>query len=177
MIDWIQWGANDSTVYANQYTTIDAGGIATVNVTSSGASLVGYKGGQIGPGFSQYDHSTGLIFSNGAAFNPATGSLVGQFDFLDLGTIACTEDSSLHRYYCVAAVNYPTSFELWVFDSDTYALLDRVYFGTTSGTPISTITGDPTHLVRWGQRRFSSDHFHWSLFRQWRRVLDRWSRR
>ena len=42
-VDWIQWGANDSTIYGNQHTTIDARGVATLNVTSSGISLKSYN--------------------------------------------------------------------------------------------------------------------------------------
>lgn len=151
MIDWIQWGADDSTIYGNQYTTIDAGGVATLSVDSSGVSLTSYNGGQIGPAFTQYDKANGLLYSFGGAFEPANGSLVGTFDFLDLGQKACTFDVSLGRYYCVVSVaTYPTSFELWVYDMQTYALLDRVSFGWTAGIVTSPITGDPTRLVRWG---------------------------
>jgi len=154
MIDWIRWGANDSTIYGNQYTTIDAGGVATVNVASSGASLAGYNGGQVGPPYlTQFDANNGLLYSLGGAFFPANGSLVGTFN-LPIGNGACTADPSLGRYYCF--VSYPdggtdvTLFELWVFDLNTYALIDRVYFGASAGQQLSPITGGPQNLVRWG---------------------------
>lgn len=159
MIDWIQWGANDSTIYGNQYTTIDAGGVATMNVTSSGVSFTAYNGGQIGPDHTQYDvksrflYSTGSHFA-GATFDPVDGSLVGSFHLPELGSYACTADSSLDRYYCVVAyipgIGDVYLYELWVFDLNMYTLLNRVYFGASAGTPISPITGEPAHLVRWG---------------------------
>lgn len=154
MIDWIQWGANNSVIYGSQYTTIDAGGVATLNVATSGVSLASYNGGQVGPPtFTQYDSTNGLLYSDRAVFNPANGSLVGTFDS-PATRQACTPDSSAGRYYCVVAYNVGgtdvSAFELWVFDSTTYAVLNRVYFGASAGQPLSSITGQPTHLVRWG---------------------------
>ncbi len=152
-IDWIQWGGNDSTIYGNQYFTIDQGGVATLNVTSSGVSFVAYNGGQADPSLTQYDSSNGLLYSYGETFDPVNGSLVATFDFPEYNP-ACTADSSLNRYFCVVA--YPvgdtdvSSFELWVFNLNTYALLDRVYFGSSQGTEYSPLTGEPYQLVRWG---------------------------
>jgi hypothetical protein len=152
-IDWVQWGANDSTIFANQYTTIDSGGVATLNVTSSGVTFTGYKGGQVGPAYSQFEKSNGILYSLGDAFNPANGSLIGSFNYPS-GQVACTADTALGRYYCVVAYNDDGTdvvlFELWVFDLNTYALLNRVYFGASAGEPLSSVTGQPAHLVRWG---------------------------
>jgi hypothetical protein len=150
----IQWAANDSTIYGLE------AGIATMAVNSSGVSLASVNGGTIVPqGQPQFDATNALLYSTGssfagATFNPVNGSLVGGFD-LPAGTDACTLDSSLGRYYCVVAY-IPTDggdvyyFELWVFDLNSYALLDRVFFGVTAGKPISPITGNPMSLVRWG---------------------------
>jgi hypothetical protein len=153
-IDWVQWGANDSTIYGSQYTTIDAGGVASLNVTSSGVSLASYNGGQIGPPFlTQYDTNNGLLYSLGNAFNPVNGALVGSFN-LPGGEQACTADPSLARYYCVVAYSDGGTdinlFELWVFDLNSDVLLDRVFFGASAGAQLSPITGVLTHLVRWG---------------------------
>ena len=155
MIDWIQWGANDSTIYGSQYTTIDAGGVAALNVTPSGVSLKSYNGGQVGPPFiSQYDANNGLLYSLAQVFNPANGTLAGSFDYASFSTDACTADASLGRYYCFVTYNDGGTdvilFELWIFDLNTYALLNRVYFGASAGLSVSPITGTPTHLVRWG---------------------------
>ena len=90
------------------------------------------------------------------AFNPVNGSMAGWFNIspapfdTPFGVETCTADSSLGRYYCVEAGDYPIEYELWVFDLNSYALLDRVYFGASAGSQISPITGYPHHLVRWG---------------------------
>ena len=121
-------------------------------MNSSGISLASYNGGQIGPPrFIQYDKSSGRLYSYDFAFNPIDGSLIGQFP-IALGERTCTADSSLSRYFCMFAVqeNDVSLFELWVYDLDSYALIDRVYFGASAGTPLSTITGTPLRLVRWG---------------------------
>lgn len=152
-IDWVQWGADDSTIFGNQYTTIDQGGIATLKVTSSGVSFSSYKGGQIGPSYSQFEKSNGILYSFAAAFDPLNGNLVGSFDLPETQS-ACTADTTLGRYYCVLAYSDGGTdvylFELWTFDLNTYALLNRVYFGASAGETVSPVTGQPTHLVRWG---------------------------
>lgn len=152
MIDWCQWGANNSVIYGNQYTTIDQGGVATMNVTSAGVSLVSYNGGQVTPDMPQYDATNNLLYSNYLIFNPTNGSLVGTFDspLFPLGPLACTSDSSTGRNYCLVVDVGVNNFELWVWDLNTAALINRVDFGTTTGQPPSSITGHPTHLVRWG---------------------------
>ena len=102
---WIQWGANDSTIYGIE------GAIATMNVNSSGVSLAAVNGGPNGPlNHPQYDSKTSLLYSTGSnffgrTFNPVNGSLVGQFDLPGVSEMACTADSSLGRYYCVVAAD------------------------------------------------------------------------
>jgi hypothetical protein len=95
-----------------------------------------------------------VLYSFDQAFDPANGSLVGTFDLPGLYFLACTADPSLGRYYVIDALPVDgtdvSSFELWVFDLNTYALLDRAYFGSTQGTEYSPITGAPKYLVRWG---------------------------
>lgn len=155
MLDWIQWGADDSIMYGDQYTTIDSGGIATLNVTPSGVSLASYNGNGLNPTISQYDVINGILYSYGGAYDPTRLTQVGQFDLPETGSEACTADSTLDRYYCVTT--YPvgdtdiTAFELWVFDLKTYALINRTYFGTSfeEGSN-SSVTGRLLKLVRWG---------------------------
>ena len=152
LIDWIQWARDDSTIYASQSITGDAGGVATLSVNSSGVSLASYNGGQVGPTrFIEYDKGNGRLYSDSAAFNPGDGSLIGQYP-VGLGERTCTADSSLGRYYCFFAIQEQSvaSFQLWVYDLDNYDLLDRVLFGVSAGTPPSSITGSPIRLVRWG---------------------------
>jgi hypothetical protein len=108
----------------------------------------------IQPTITQYDRSNRLLYSNGGAYNPSEPSMMGSFDLPETGAEACTSDSGLSRYYCVTI--YPIgdsdviAFELWVFDLNSYALVNRVYFGTTAGTTQSTVSGAPWRLVRWG---------------------------
>jgi hypothetical protein len=152
LIDWIQWARNDATIYASQSITIDAGGVATLNVDPSGVSLASYNGGQVGPPrIIQYDKGNKRLYSYAAAFNPIDGSLIGQFP-VALGERTCTADSSLGRYYCFFAIQEQSVslFELWIYDLDNYALIDRVFFGASAGMPISSVTGSPIRLVRWG---------------------------
>ena len=153
MIDWVQWGADDSTIYGSQYTTIDAGGVATLKVTSAGVSLANYNGGEIGPrSFTQFDKGNGRLYSTNRVFSPTDGSQIGQFSFA-LGERVCTADSSLGRYYCffTAAVGGTdlSTFELWIYDLNSYALIDRVSFGSTASSG-SSITGSLVKLIRWG---------------------------
>ena len=149
VIDSILWGGSDQTIYAS------GNGIATLNVTSSGVSLVSNSGGQIASTvIGQYDASSGLLYDLDQAFNSANGSLVGTFDLPGLYYLACTADPSLGRYYVVDAIpdggTDVSLFELRVFDLNTYALLDQVFLGATQGTEYSAVTGAPNQLVRWG---------------------------
>lgn len=154
LIDWIQWSANDSVIYGSQSITIDAGGVATLDVNSSGVSLASYNGGQIGPPYStQFDTNNGLLYSLGGAFNPINGALIGSFTF-PLGEATCTVDGLLGRYYCVVAYSTDgtdvTLFELWVFDLNSYSLINRIYFGATAAQQPSSVSGSLRRLVRWG---------------------------
>jgi hypothetical protein len=163
-LTWLQWGADDSTIYALANGGVAEGAVATLSVTPSGVSIVSEKGGMQAAGcgteFTQYDPVNGLLYCFTAAFSPADGKMAGWFNTspapfaVGLGIETCTADSSLRRYYC--AVTHPldstdiNQYELWVFDLNTYALLDRVYFGASAGSQISPVTGYPHHLVRWG---------------------------
>jgi hypothetical protein len=161
LIDWIQWGNDDSTVYGTQTTIEGGGGILPLQVNASGVSWTG-TGGGLTAALIDYDRQNGLAYSRdplaGGVYDPAQDTQVGSFDAPGPDT-ACTADSVLNRYFCVTV--YPIggadvyNVELWVFDLTTYALVNRVYFGSLEGEsgglqPNSTITGAPRRLVRWG---------------------------
>jgi hypothetical protein len=157
VIDWIQWGPNDSTIYGVHGRTNDADGIADLNVSASGVSIASYNGGGLNAAAAQYDRGNGILYSYfGGAYDPAKWTQVGQFDLpLTRAATACTADSTLNRYYCVTTYSSlgtsVTYFELWVFDLRTYALINRTYFGSTIEDSIgSSVTGAPIKLVRWG---------------------------
>jgi len=159
MLQWVEWGADDSTIYgvADNNTAGDV--VDTLKVTSSGVSLASEKGGQlsqdVGTEITQYDSLNGLLYCYTFAFNPVDGSQVGSFNTSPapfntaFGPQACTADFSLGRYYCVEEGG-STDYELFVFDLNSYALLDHVNVGAPAGSQISPITGSPHHLVRWG---------------------------
>jgi hypothetical protein len=155
-LQWLQWGGNDSTIYANAFNAYDDDFIAKLSVSSSGVSFTSYHEGTTAIGYTEYNSAKGLLHSYASAFDP-NGNLAGLFNISPapfqssiLGPRACSADSSLGRYYCVQAGNYPVQYELWVFDLNSYAPLERVYFGSAAGAQISPITGYPHHLVRWG---------------------------
>ncbi len=145
ILDWVQWGSDDTTLYGSQEQTDDQAGIATLQVTSAGVTLAGPYPGTLTPTVSQYDKQNGLLYSYGGAFDPVKNTQVGDFDFSS-STAACTADSSLGRYYCALNLYNPyvdTQFELWVFDLNSYALLGRVMLE-------GAISGRIERLVRWG---------------------------
>jgi IPT/TIG domain len=160
-INWIQWGKDDSTIYGNQTETIDAGGIATIAVNSSGASLTSYPDSLLlQPLTTQFDGDNGILYSYGGAYDPTKPTMVGQFDMNPDSDYVCTADSSLDRYFCVDVYSLGGSdvfnVELWVFDLNTYALLGADLLGSLQGEsggnqPNSLITGAPRKLVRWGK--------------------------
>lgn len=39
---------------------------------------------------------------------------------------------------------------MWVYDLNSYALIDRVFFGASAGIPVSSVTGGLVRLIRWG---------------------------
>jgi hypothetical protein len=86
-------------------------------------------------------------------FDPIDGSLIGGFA-TPIGERVCTADSSLARYYCVFAYSDGGTdvnlFELWIYDLNSYALIDRIYFGASAGIPASSVTGSMVALTRWG---------------------------
>jgi len=154
MIDWIQWGADDSTIYGDQYTTMDAGGIADIQVSPAGAQLLSYGGGlTVQPTISQFVPGTGLLYSFGGVYNPVSDTVVGGYSLPETGTEACTPDSTIGRYYCFTAYSADgvdiTYFELWVFDLNSFAFLNRISFGTSSNG--TAVTGRMLRLVRWGR--------------------------
>ena len=149
-VDWIQWGANDSTIYGNGI----AAPIDTLAVTPSGVSVTNVTQALVDPSWTQYVSSTGLLYSWDGAYDPANSSLVGSFDLPAIPGTVCSADASLGRYYCVVSYSVGGSdiqaFELWVYDLYTHALVNRITFGESVGASPSPITGLPVFLVRWG---------------------------
>jgi hypothetical protein len=149
-IDWIQWGPNGSTIYGNDTITTPTPGTATLSVNTSGVSFGSYNGANAGPfRTTAFDRSTGVLYSDIRAFNPATGSLIGLFNVS--GQNQCVSDAALGRYFCIRSDAAPALPELWIFDLNSYALLDRYYFASADGRSISPLSGTPVQLLRWGK--------------------------
>ncbi|MGA7521723.1 MAG: IPT/TIG domain-containing protein [Acidobacteriaceae bacterium] len=159
MINWLQWGQDDSTIYATS--TDQALAILPLQVNASGVTWNG-TGGGLTAALIDYDRQNGLAYSRdplaGGVYNPALDTQVGGFR-LPVGDATCTADSVLERSYCITVFSASGvdiyNVELWVFDLNTYALVERVYFGSLSGStggsqPNSPITGTPQRLIRWG---------------------------
>jgi hypothetical protein len=157
-IDWIQWGSDDSTIYGDEYSTIDTGGISKLSINSTGVTYVAtYGGTNVLPGIMQYNKSNGLLYGNDAAYLPGANGPVGEFNLPGPGYVACTADSSLGRYFCATGYDEGNSnvalFELWVYDLNSYAFINRVNFGWRSegtGSGTALFTGEMQYLVRWG---------------------------
>ncbi|MFZ0630517.1 MAG: IPT/TIG domain-containing protein [Acidobacteriaceae bacterium] len=159
LINWLQWGNDDSTLYATEIGIEGEDGILPLQVNASGVTWNGTGGGQAA-GLIDYDRQNGLAYTRnaGSVFNPAQNTEVGGFD-LPPGVVTCTADSTLGRFFCVNVFS-PDGFdvfnvELWVFDLNSYDLINRVSFGYLLGEsgaaqPEASITGSPLRLVRWG---------------------------
>ena len=121
----------------------------TLQVTSSGVSVVnGAAGGLLSDGYmTVYDPRTGLMYSpHGLVVDPLLHAQVGQFYPTPVTDSICTQDSTLNRSYCVVNIYIGVDvnqFELWIYDSHTYGLVQRVSLR-------ATISGHLSRLVRWG---------------------------
>jgi hypothetical protein len=135
--DLLQWGNDDSTLYSIQNLAGGGDGIFPLQVTFSGVTW-NKTGGGLPVGLSYYNRQNGLTYAwDGVGVYDATGdTLIGQFDVPEPDT-ACTADATLNRYYCLtvysnSGVDVYQS-ELWVFNLSTYALIERIYFGSLQG--------------------------------------------
>jgi IPT/TIG domain len=151
-IDWVQWGNDDSTLFG---TTSYNAALQPMKVTSSGISLNGTRE-ELGSIYGQYVPQEGLLYSYGGAYDPVKATQAGQFNIIaetGAANAACTADASLGRYYC--AVSFPVGdtdvedFQMWVYDLNTYALLNVVDFGISANGG-AQISGWFQKLVRWG---------------------------
>jgi hypothetical protein len=151
-IGWVQWGNDDTTLFG---TGSYSGYLNPLKVTASGVTWNGQTE-QIDSIFGQYFPQQGLLYSYGRVFDPVKATQTGEFNvFAQTGAPngACTADASLGRYYCAVSFNVGNTgsddFQLWVYDLNTYTLLNAVDFGTSPASG-ATITGWFNRLVRWG---------------------------
>ena len=149
-INWIQWGADDTTIYGTS-----GGPLAVMSVNASGVTVTKAEDIYGGPEISQYDRSNGLLYSGSGSWDPVQGTLMGVFNTpADLG---CTADSSLGRYYCIQASflggTDVMDYYLQIFDLKSYALISQTaigYSAAESAAFLSPITGAPIQVIPWG---------------------------
>ena len=129
------------------------------------------------------DRDNGVLYSNLAAYNPTNGAVLTQFAGPSgAGSVACTPFTTTQRYYCAFAFFIGSSdvldYELWVYDLNTYAFIERVDFGTSSsasGNP-SRIHGHSRQDRALGKGRSGSHHNLRCRIRAERLVPLRWIR-
>jgi hypothetical protein len=161
--DSIQWGADDTQLYSEDF--IDLDNFTTMSVNASGATIVNsYPDVYLGPfvGRGHYDAQTGYVFAdNGFVVNPVTGDIVGSANL-----------SSLIEYYlspmilggwgdydapkdvyprCVPDPVQPVLFCLGL-NENGYAIqaFDKTTFQPLNTLAIPQATGKALNLIRWG---------------------------
>ena len=127
-----------------------------MKVTPSGLALNGPLE-QLNSIYGQYMPQTGLLYSYGGAYDPVRGTQAGVFNIFGVtgssNGVCCTADPSLGRYYCAVSFYLGgtdvSSFQLWVYDLNTFALLNVADFGASASSG-GNISGWFEKLVRWG---------------------------
>ncbi len=147
---WLQWGADDSTLYGQNGADSDDN-FYVMNVDASGVRMGRDYGHIFGVyrGQSHYDRSTGRAYSeDGRAFEPSTGTLAGALNLQDFTErYACLPDPMEPTVFCLArdTDQFTASRGLTVraFDKNTFRLLGNLR--------IPDVTGRPRNLIRWGR--------------------------
>ena len=160
-IDWVQWGNDDSTLFGTpnynpglQPMQVDAQGVRLNGTFEHIKSIDG-----------QYFPQNGLLYSYGGVYDPMKATQVGVFSIFGVTGASngvCTADPSLGRYYCAVSFNIAdtdvSDFQLWVYDLNTYALVNVVDFGSSEHAG-GTISGQFENLVRWGNAGLALSSF------------------
>lgn len=145
--DWIQWGANDSVIYAVSPAlatlTVDASGV-TWNKPAFNSTL--------SPGPAYFEPASGLLYWSTWVFDPVKNVQAGIFGGggqagigLAGGCAATAVNPRLGRFYCVLEGTFINP-QLLVFDQKSYDFL-----GTYDlGTGINWQGGVSQYLVPWG---------------------------
>ena len=163
--DSIQWGANDSQLYAEDF--VDLGDFTNISVNSSGAAILNIAPSIYRVGFTgraHYDTQTGNVFAdNGMVVNPTTGEVVGSanlsasipynggWDAPEGVYPRCVPDPVQPVLFCLGLVQYGSEFRLFAgqygymiqsFNKNTLQLIDTL--------SIPQATGVAVKLIRWG---------------------------
>jgi len=142
IFDDLQWGADASTLYADDDTS--ALDFYTLAVNSSGVTLTNTVPNAFGAIGSRihFDSTTGYIYDdNGQVINPATAAPVGNFNASGL----LVPDDTLNRVFILgqtAAQSGTANYTIQSFDQTTFAAIGSI--------PVTGVIGTPVSLTRWG---------------------------
>ena len=144
LYDSIQWGADATSLFAANYE--DSGfDFYTLSVTSSGVSLTSDFPNTFSS-FSNkihFDPGTKLVYSDdGHVVDPATGKAVGTFSVTGLMSPIMVPDSSLNLAF-FATQTGSNAIAIYSYNLTTFAPVSSIVF--------SSVSGNPTRLIRWGQ--------------------------
>jgi hypothetical protein len=143
---WLQWGADDSTLYG-QNGADTRFNFDVMNVDVSGARLVTDYGNVFPDFYSQsyHDRSTGRVYANdGRVFDPSTGALTGTFNLGGFIPDACLVDPvEPIVFFLGQGIGVDFAYSLLAFDKNTYRRLGVL--------PLPGVKGRPINLIRWGR--------------------------
>lgn len=151
-IDWVQWGNDDSTLFGTpNYNP----GLQPMKVDAQGVTLNGTEE-HLKSIYGQYVPQNGLLYSYGGVYDPVKATQAGVFNIFGVTGASngvCTADPSLGRYFCAISSYVDgtdvSDFQLWVYDLNTYSLVNVVDFGSSANAG-GAISGWFEKLVRWG---------------------------
>jgi len=139
LYDSLQWGSDATALFAANYESTGFD-FYTLSVNASGVTLVKDYPSTFTSFINaiHFDAGTKLIYSNdGKVVDPATGSLVGTFGVAG----PMVPDSTLNMAFFITGVGPSTT--IHSFNLTTQALIGSI--------TISSATGKPQKLIRWGQ--------------------------
>jgi hypothetical protein len=136
--DGIQWGADDSTLYAASFD------LYALNVNPSGISIKENYGNILTgtePGI-HFDSGTGyLYFDDGQIVNPANGVTLGTFAASGLAL----PDSTLNRVFILGQLQSQQKSSNFTIQS-----FDQTHFTPVGSFTIPNLVGLPIAMIRWG---------------------------
>jgi hypothetical protein len=140
LYDTIQWGSDDTALYAANY---ESSGFDFYILTVSATEIVldTDLSGDIGGYFKRihFDPGTKLIYSDFGDVVDTSGNPVGSYSPDNEGVMV--PDSTLGKAFFVSEASGSMG-EIQAFDQKKFTSLGNVM--------ISTVSANPTHIVRWG---------------------------
>ena len=155
--DAIQWGSDDSTLYAAN--ELGDGDFYTLLVNPSGVTLSNdYPNVPLGSGWAgniHYDTGTQLIYGDGGdVVDPNTGQIVHNFTASPASQQGVmVPDSTLNAAFFVYQPSVPYDVTIESFDLTSFASIAQ--------TQVHAVLSTPVRLVRWGKNglAFNTDRY------------------